>query len=246
MKRRIIYFIILLFIFILSIFGIFIIKKTNNHDKDEKKINQIQNEEKNVSNEEIKDLENLKIQSGIEGDTSLYEVQKDYNNSQVAVIKPSIKYKVAFAGMINKRQPEFNELDTIIKTKHPQNCGIWIEKDSQDEFLNLIKSQTNFEYKINENGYISIQSKNKQNEIDKKLEKIINGNKLYIISFSSVYYIVDDISGEILDYNFEKIDKYQIYEYIEDNDKSIIFISENSNNILDKNDIFTSLIDLIS
>ena len=69
---------------------------------------------------------------------------------------------------------------------------------------------------------------------------------MYIISFSSVYYIVDDISGEILDYNFEKIDKYQIYEYIEDNDKSIIFISENSNNILDKNDIFTSLIDLIS
>ena len=65
--------------------------------------------------------------------------KKDYNNSQVAVIKPSIKYKVAFAGMINKRQPEFNELDTIIKTKHPQNCGIWIEKDSQDEFLNLIK-----------------------------------------------------------------------------------------------------------
>ena len=60
MKRRIIYFIILLFIFILSIFGIFIIKKQTIMIKMKKKINQIQNEEKNVSNEEIKDLENLK------------------------------------------------------------------------------------------------------------------------------------------------------------------------------------------
>ena len=86
--------------------------------------------------------------------------------------------------------------------------------------------------------------KNNQNDNDKKIEKIIKGKKQYILDISSVCYIVDDITGEILDYNFENMDKYQTYEYFEDSNKSIVFITENSTNILTNLEIFESIIKL--
>ena len=61
----------------------------------------------------------------------------------------------------------------------------------------------------------------------------------------SVCYIVDNLTGEIWDYNFENMDKYQTYEYFEDNDKMIIFITENTNNLLSNSDIFNSIIELM-
>ena len=79
---------------------------------------------------------------------------------------------------------------------------------------------------------------------DKKIEEIINGNKLYIIDISSTCYIVDEITGEILDYNFEDMDEYQTYQYFEDGDKKIIFITENQNNQLTVKEIIESVIEL--
>ena len=109
----------------------------------------------------------------------------------------------------------------------------------------MLKEITNSEYEINENGYLKIKNKNNQNENDKKIEKVIKGDKLYILRNSSVTYIVDEVTGEILDYNFEEMDQYQTYEYFEDNNKMIIFINENKEKQMSKKEIIQSIIDLM-
>ena len=183
-------------------------------------------------------------ETGKQGDSDLYEIQEGEDNIKIATIKSSVKYKVAFAGMIKNKAPEKEELDDILEKNHPKYAGIWIKSESQSEFLKYISSVTKSEYEINENGYLKIKNKKNQNEYDKKIEEIINGNKLYIIDISSTCYIVDEITGEILDYNFEDMDEYQTYQYFEDGDKKIIFITENLNNQLTVKEIIESVIEL--
>ncbi len=183
-------------------------------------------------------------ETGKQGDSDLYEIQEGEDNIKIATIKSSVKYKVAFAGMIKNKAPEKEELDDILEKNHPKYAGIWIKSESQSEFLKYISSVTKSKYEINENGYLKIKNKKNQNEYDKKIEEIINGNKLYIIDISSTCYIVDEITGEILDYNFEDMDEYQTYQYFEDGDKKIIFITENQNNQLTVKEIIESVIEL--
>lgn len=183
-------------------------------------------------------------ETGKQGDSDLYEIQEGEDNIKIATIKSSVKYKVAFAGMIKNKVPEKEELDDLLEKNHPKYVGIWIKSESQSEFLKYISSVTKSEYEINENGYLKIKNKKNQNEYDKKIEEIINGNKLYIIDISSTCYIVDEITGEILDYNFEDMDEYQTYQYFEDGDKKIIFITENQNNQLTVKEIIESVIEL--
>lgn len=183
-------------------------------------------------------------ETGKQGDSDLYEIQEGEDNIKIATIKSSVKYKVAFAGMIKNKVPKKEELDDLLEKNHPKYAGIWIKSESQSEFLKYISSVTKSEYEINENGYLKIKNKKNQNEYDKKIEEIINGNKLYIIDISSTCYIVDEITGEILDYNFEDMDKYQTYQYFEDGDKKIIFITENQNNQLTVKEIIESVIEL--
>ena len=183
-------------------------------------------------------------ETGKQGDSDLYEIQEGEDNIKIATIKSSVKYKVAFAGMIKNKAPEKEELDDILEKNHPKYAGIWIKSESQSEFLKYISSVTKSKYEINENGYLKIKNKKNQNEYDKKIEEIINGNKLYIIDISSTCYIVDEITGEILDYNFEDMDEYQTYQYFEDGYKKIIFITENQNNQLTVKEIIESVIEL--
>lgn len=183
-------------------------------------------------------------ETGKQGDSDLYEIQEGEDNIKIATIKSSVKYKVAFAGMIKNKVPKKEELDDLLEKNHPKYAGIWIKSESQSEFLKYISSVTKSEYEINENGYLKIKNKKHQNEYDKKIEEIINGNKLYIIDISSTCYIVDEITGEILDYNFEDMDEYQTYQYFEDGDKKIIFITENQNNQLTVKEIIESVIEL--
>ena len=85
-----------------------------------------------------------------------------------------------------------------------------------------------------------------QNDNDIALEKIINSNKLFILNISSICYIIDDISGEILDFNFEKLDMFQNYEYFTDENRNIIFITENTKKMLSEAEIFQSVLNLMS
>ncbi len=149
--------------------------------------------------------------------------------------------------MIKGKKPEFSEVDDIYINNIPKNNGIWIEKNSRNKIEESLNNSNllNSKYEIDENGYVKIKEKGKQNDNDKKLENIINGSKQYIFSISSICYIVDDVTGKILDYNFENMDKYQTYEYFEDNNKMIIFITKNSNKQLEEKDIIESIINLL-
>lgn len=149
--------------------------------------------------------------------------------------------------MIKGKKPEFSEVDDIYINNIPKNNGIWIEKNSRNKIEELLNNSNllNSKYEIDENGYVKIKENGKQNDNDKKLKNIINGSKQYIFSISSICYIVDDVTGKILDYNFENMDKYQTYEYFEDNNKMIIFITKNSNKQLEEKDIIESIINLL-
>lgn len=189
----------------------------------------------------------LKEETGLTGDADIYEVQEDYDGRQILAVKASLKYKVAFAGMVKNSNPTMEELDTILNENSPKENGIWIEKNSRDKILEIFNNEeVNSEYIIDDEGYLKIKEKNSQNDMDKKIEKIIDGDKLYILEVSSVCYIVDDVTGEILDYNFENMDKYQTYEYFDDDGKMIIFITENSKNQLAITEIFESILGLIT
>ena len=112
-------------------------------------INQIVSE---ISEEEkkLQEVDEIKANFGITGDTQLYEVQNDYNNNTIAVVKPSIKYKVAFAGMTKKAKPQIEELNNIIEKNHPKYTGIWIENSSREKFLKMLGKETKAKYEIDE------------------------------------------------------------------------------------------------
>ena len=148
--------------------------------------------------------------------------------------------------MIKKSKPTFNELDQILQQKLPKDSGIWIEQNSRDNLLKLFNNseKTNSKYSVSSEGYLEIIQKNSQTDYDKKIENAIKGKKQYILDISSVCYIVDEVTGEILDYNFENMDKYQTYEHFEDGDKSIIFINQNTNNQLKDSEIINSIMEI--
>ena len=203
----------------------------------------IVNEEKQPE-ESIDEINTIKDNSGKTGDTNLYEVQESYNNTKIVTIKSSVKYKIAFSGIVKNGMPKISEADNILEKNHPKYAGIWVYESDRENLLNMLKETTNSEYKIDKNGYLKIVNKNNQNENDKKIEQVINGERLYTIRISSTCYIVDEVTGEVLDYNFEKMDRYQTYEYFEDGDKMIIFMNENTKKQMTQKEIMESVIDL--
>lgn len=202
-------------------------------------------EDENELPEEQEEIQTLKENLGKTGNSELYEVQDGYNNTKIVTIKSSVKYKVAFTGMLKNKTPIMSEIDNYLEQKHPKYAGIWVYEKDREDILDILKEITNSEYKIDENGYLKIINKNNQNDNDKKLESIIKGEKLYIIRISSICYIIDEVTGKILDYNFEKLDRYQTYEYFQDKDKMIIFMNENTKQQMTSKEIFQSIIDLM-
>jgi len=219
----------------------------NDNKQTEENTPKVENKEKDEIPEKEQEqiIEEIKEDLGATGDNTLYEVKQGYDNQKTISIKSSVKYKVAFAGIIKDRQPNKNELDEIMEENHPQKAGIWIYEKDRKNFLDLLKNITKSEYEITSDGYLKIVDIKNTNENDKKIQKIINGDKLFVIRISSICYIIDDITGEILDYNFEQIDEYQTYEYFKDEDKMIIFITQNKEKQLEEKEIIQSIIDLM-
>lgn len=244
-KKKIILVTILLIILIIILILIFNkrIQKDNNQNNFEQYGEQV--DKNQIEYQPNLTVEEIKNEIGATGNTDIYEVEQEYDGRNILAVKPSIKYKVAFSGMIKNAKPSMNELDNIVEEKLPHKTGIWVEEKSRDKILEIFNDgDVNSKYLIDDDGYLKIDRKNNQNDNDKKIDKIIKGKKQYILDISSVCYIVDDITGEILDYNFENMDKYQTYEYFEDKDKYIVFVTENSNNVLTNLEIFKSIINL--
>lgn len=194
--------------------------------------------------DENANLEDLKQEYKMTGSDDLYEIQTEEDGRKVLNIKPSINYKVAFAGLIKSAIPDFSEIDSIYESNYPTEKGIWIEENSREQIVELFNQYLSSEYEIVD-GYLKIKSENTPNENDKKLKEVINGDKQFILTISSVSYLVDTVSGNILDNPFEEFDKYQIYEYVECEDNKIIFITENNRKALTNEEIFDSVLKLI-
>ena len=57
---------------------------------------------------------------------------------------------------------------------------------------------------------------------------MITSNNLYIIDISSKYYMLDEVTGEVVENPFEDMAPYSPYETFESENKTIYFISENN------------------
>ena len=245
-NKKVIILVVLLMMFVAILVLLFNkrIQKDNNQNNFEQYGEQV--DKNQIEYQPDVTVEEIKNEIGATGNTDIYEVEQEYDGRNILAVKPSIKYKVAFAGMIKNAKPSIKELDNIVDEKLPNKTGIWVEEKSRDKILEIFNNgDVNSKYLIDDGGYLKIDEKNNQNENDKKIEKIIKSKKQYILDISSVCYIVDDITGEILDYNFENMDKYQTYEYFEDNDKMIVFINENKGNQMSNKEIFKSVINLL-
>lgn len=199
--------------------------------------------EEETKTTELEDITKIKNELGLQGETQLYEIETEYDGRRVLAIKPEIQYNVIMAGILKQKKPEWEEIDNIIEQNSPKNSGIWISKTAKDEFLNILKSITECEYTINEQGYLEQQDGKNQNEYDKKLQEILANGKQYSIDINSKYYIVDQVTGEIMEEPFEQMDPRTPYEYFEVKDKSIYIITTNSKEKLNKQEILQEILE---
>lgn len=244
-KKYIIFTIIVIILFI--IFTVLGIKKSK-YNKMNENVQNMYNQMKDdsVMYNENSSLEDLKKEYSITGEDSLYEVQTEYDGRKALIVKADINFKVAFAGLIKKEQPVYSEIDKIFENNYPLNNGIWIEESSRAKIQKFLNENLNSKYEIDGEGYLKIIEKNQQSENDIYLEKLIKGNKKYILNISSICYMVDAVTGNIIENPYDDFGEYQTYEYFSMEDNMIIFITENSANKLTEKEIFESVLELIS
>ena len=223
MKKNIIITCVLVIIVIFVI--LFVANKNNKTSTDipKSEINYI--EEKKLDNEQEK-IKNITNEQGFTANTEIYQIATEYDGREVAIIKPSIQFKVAIAGAIKNSKPEFNELDELLK-KAPKHTGIWVNMRSKEQFLKLLKRVTNSTYTINDDGFLVQNEALIMNAQDNAIKKMLNSGNLYVFDISSTSYLVDETNGNIEEYPFEEMDPHQGYEYLEDNNKYMFIISEN-------------------
>lgn len=245
-KKIIIIVIIIIVLVIASLIFVRVKKKDNQNNVLIVEDEYIQIDRNQLSYQDSVTVDELKNSVGLTGNSDIYEIIEEFDGRKTLVVKSDIKYKVAFAGMIKNSIPKMDELENILATNKPTENGIWVEKNSRNKLLEMLNGEKlNSKYSIDENGYLRIEEKNNKNDLDKKLEKSINGKKQYILDISSSYYIIDNVTGEILDYNFEDIDKYQIYETVQYEEKTILFISQNTKGIYSDDEIIDSIVNFL-
>lgn len=251
--------IIFTIIIIVVIILVLVINNQNRHHVIEENSDTVSKEFNNIQDQNIindkKDLEVVQDNQNIEqlkeeykiiGDNELYQVEKEFDGREVLNIKPSINYKVAFAGMINPDIYELNQINNIFNDNHPKKNGIWINKNSREEMINYLNNNDILKanYSIDELGYLIQEKENELSTNDKLLGKLINSDKQVIICISSRCHMIDVVTGNVIEYRYNDLDSYQTYEYFEDENRIIIFISENTENKLKNEEIFDSLFKL--
>lgn len=248
-KKTIFVFSIIVLIIVLAIGGILIAKTWNNNNQEENTTNNEMDEfrSNSIMYDEDASLDELKEEYKITGPDELYEVQTEYDGRKAVVVKPEIDYKVAFAGMIKNDIPEFSEVDTIFNDNYPQGTGIWIDEKSRESVLNYLNNTNllNNNYLVNDSGFLQVEKSENETDMDKDLENIINGDKLNILSVSGTYYMVDSVTGEIVKNPFEDLESTQTYDYVENGNDKIIFITENLEKKLTDDEIYESVIELL-
>ena len=72
---------------------------------------------------------------------------------------------------------------------------------------------------------------------------MIDSNKIYIIDISGVCYIRDEMTGELVEYPFEKMDPYQVCEPFYSDNNVIIEITTNSAGKLTNQEILSAIVE---
>ena len=235
---------ILVLILIVIVIGISIkyIKKVKNKNEIDKAYNEMKQNSLMYNNTAT--VDELKEEYGMSGTDDLYDVQTEYDGRQVLKVKATENFKVAFAGLVNGTKNSIENSSEIFENEYPTENGIWIEKNSREKIEKYLNENMKSKYKISEKGYLTIFEKKSSKE-DNEIEKIINGNKQYLIGISGTNYYIDALTGEAVDNPFEELDKYQTYAYCQDEDKMVIFITENKSKALENSEIFESVLALM-
>ena len=253
-KKIIIPIIILLVIVVIAV--IFYINTRNKGNDSETDNNQVTTQDNTVeeqenigeqdeventnSEEENERINSVKSQYGFTGDNSLYTE----NNNELS-IKPSIAYRTGLIGSLEQRMPTYTEINNQNVVGEPNDAGIWISPSSRNIFLSCINSVEN-SYEIDENGYLKIKSEANSKYAD-KIDEIEQQSLLVIVDMTGIDYIVDVVTGDIFKNEFEAMDPYQVYEYVDygEANKSIIFLNSNQMNRLTNQEIIDTMMQVI-
>lgn len=234
-KKQIIIISVIAIIAILIIINIIEIKKIEPREQNEE--NLIAND-KNLINE-------IKEEINATGDTNIYEVKKEYDGRKIIQIKPNIQFETALAGIFKNAMFEEDEIETLLENK-PKYNGIWISNNSREKFLELLEKNNIDNYIIDENGYLKLEKTNSnQQEENTIIENAIKSDNLYIIDITGTSYIRDEITGNITQYPFEKMDPYQILNTYDNENATILEITTNEKNKVSNKDILQEILQSI-
>ncbi len=267
MKKKYIFIIAIVIIAILVFKGIDIVRtlkpanKNNDEDQEEQVVeytnsipddaeSSTKEDEANSAIQETKnkvvdatkeELEQMKDEISAKGDTSIYQVEEEYDGRKILQVKPQVQFYVAFAGIIKNGKPEENELEKLNK-QMPTKTGIWISKQSRDEFMNLLNKNNIDNFSIDEEGYLKSNGSIEDDKIAKKLEKMTNSSNLYIIDIKGSIYERDYITGEITENSFEEIDPNQTIETYTDENKIILELTTNKSKVIQSEEILMDIV----
>ena len=79
-------------------------------------------------------------------------------------------------------------------------------------------------------------------ENNKIIENAIESSNLYIIDISGSSYVRDEISGQIVEYPFEKMAPYQILDIYNNENATIIEITTNKDNKISSKEILEEIL----
>lgn len=233
MKKRNI--ILILVVIIVIVIGIVLVKLNFQQDKED---------ENNATNEvDIYDKETIheiKEEINATADTDMYQIQEEYDGRRILQIRSSIQFETVLAGILKQGQPLENEIQELLK-EQPKQAGIWIAKQSREAFLSLLKDNEINGYAINEEGYLYVTEEQDKEEAN-KLKEVMQSNQLYIIDISGTSYKRDDLSGEIIEEPFEKMEPYQAVDVYQEGDMMILEVTTNEKGILSKQEILEDIL----
>lgn len=216
------------------------VKKDNENIELENIANNDVKEENRVDTATTEEIENMKKVINSTADTSIYQVEQESDGRKILQIKPEVQFGVDLVGIIKNAKPEEKELQELIK-RAPTNNGVWISSQSRYAFMQLLNENNIENFSITEEGYLKIDSQ-AENEISKKIENMINNNKLYIINMTGIAYERDYISGEIVEYPFEDMDPTQIIEPYRNENTIILEVTTNKRNKLTSKEILETIV----
>lgn len=190
--------------------------------------------------EQQEQIEEIKNETGATADTNIYQVGTEYDGREMLEIKPEIQMQAVWAGIEKNGSPTEEETSTLWSSK-PTKTGIWISPDSRDTFLTILQDNAITNFSINEEGYL-YKEEASQNDMAKRIDEMINSNTIYIIDISGTCYIRDEMTGELVEYPFEKMDPYQVCEPYTYENTIIIEITTNSAGKLTNQEILSAII----